>query len=433
MKYPPRKARKRPSGYLEDGFDRSPGDPLAQYRRQLVTRKEFRRNYGLYTGWGPWFQTVAYDSENLLAEASEKSPLIRGEWKRIPGTSSVFRHATDYRRRITRCRSVDPCKWETTPDMLFGAQGAFEYDWWSSDLTGGGELWKRFYSDAALSTLHFEQNQVARAEVQALLKLGNQKANIGESLATARQTANMLAHRSRQLFLALRALKRGNFRSAYRIVRNATGNGISRDLSGLWLEFQYGWKPLMMDIHGLYEHFVELTRPALLLRGASSVRDSVKAPFEKEVPGIQRRWIVTQSVKRDIQCVLHARMSNELLHNLNKLALTNPASLAWELVPLSFVIDWALPLGNCLEAMTATVGLDFVSGSLTNTTRLSATAVGTEYPGATLIAPGLATMEDMLTQRLAYQAFPLPRVYAKNPFSTSHALSALALLRQLGR
>ena len=41
----------------------------------------------------------------------------------------------------------------------------------------------------------------------------------------------------------------------------------------------------------------------------------------------------------------------------NQLGLVNPASVAWELIPFSFLVDWFLPVGKFLESYTDTVGM----------------------------------------------------------------------------
>jgi hypothetical protein len=44
------------------------------------------------------------------------------------------------------------------------------------------------------------------------------------------------------------------------------------------------------------------------------------------------------------------------------LGLSNPGLFIWETIPGSFLLDWILPIGDSLRAMTAYKGLRFVSG-----------------------------------------------------------------------
>jgi hypothetical protein len=40
----------------------------------------------------------------------------------------------------------------------------------------------------------------------------------------------------------------------------------------------------------------------------------------------------------------------------------NVWQLAWELIPLSFVVDWFLPVGKYLDSLNATKGITFLDG-----------------------------------------------------------------------
>lgn len=56
---------------------------------------------------------------------------------------------------------------------------------------------------------------------------------------------------------------------------------------------------------------------------------------------------------------------NPNLHLASQLGLTNPASVAYELVPYSFVLDWVLPLGPFLSSLTDFSGLDISNAYMT--------------------------------------------------------------------
>lgn len=59
---------------------------------------------------------------------------------------------------------------------------------------------------------------------------------------------------------------------------------------------------------------------------------------------------------------LQYRMNSEDRARLAQTGIDNPALLAWELLPYSFVVDWFLPVGNYLESLNAFSGFSFVSG-----------------------------------------------------------------------
>ena len=108
-------------------------------------------------------------------------------------------------------------------------------------------------------------------------------------------------------------------------------------------------------------------------------------------------------------------------------------------MPYSFVVDWFLPIGNFLEALTAPVGVDFIDGaySISFQGRYS-----NHYRPALTVGPGWwhepvgefrTDTEFNSYYREKLNSFPTPGLYFKSPFSTTHVTSAVALLRQLLR
>jgi hypothetical protein len=49
-------------------------------------------------------------------------------------------------------------------------------------------------------------------------------------------------------------------------------------------------------------------------------------------------------------------LTNPNLGLASRMGLVNPLSIAWEVVPFSFVVDWFLPVGNFLENLTSLAG-----------------------------------------------------------------------------
>jgi len=128
--------------------------------------------------------------------------------------------------------------------------------------------------------------------------------------------------------------------------------------------------------------------------------------------------------------------SSEEVHTLAQMGFTNPALIAWELTPWSFVIDWFLPVGNFISSLDATLGLVFVDGyKSTRVTKNSHSHawwdpgiknVSYHWEGSVI---GSNSEETFLRSTLT--SFPSPRLPSfKNPFSSQHLLNAVALLAQ---
>lgn len=91
------------------------------------------------------------------------------------------------------------------------------------------------------------------------------------------------------------------------------------------------------------------------------------------------------------------------LDRLARLGLDNPASTAWELTKLSFVLDYFVSVGDFLEAINVPKRYEFIDGSWTQRIKRSYSVkiFGPESKGW-----GLATLDH--TKRNVYSKFPVP-------------------------
>ncbi len=277
--------------------------------------------------------------------------------------------------------------------------------------------------------LPVDANTRNRLITECILKIGDQKAQVGEFLAESGKAINHLAHTAISLLRALLALRRGNFRG----VAKALGvsfkpGGASKTAASRWLEYQYAWLPLMSDMYD----FANVAKNGLgkkppLISAVRNLSDTY--PWRQL--GNQGVCVMTGETKINRRCKLWYRLDDATLYRLNQLSLINPLAIAWELVPFSFVIDWFLPVGNVLNAWSATMGLTYLDGVITS--RQEGKASG-EYKSPTTdvrIAGGFRYEFSSKGIRRENVSSPTPGLYFKSPFSTTHVLSALALIRNL--
>lgn len=122
----------------------------------------------------------------------------------------------------------------------------------------------------------------------------------------------------------------------------------------LWLEWKYGWQSLMMDVEGLAEH-IEKTRSKDEnldgeIRTSVTRRTKTTKPWTLEVsPSCTGTIDESLTMKGNLIC--RFKMDNPKMQLPAKLGFTNPLSVAWELVPFSFVVDWFLPIGKFIDAL----------------------------------------------------------------------------------
>lgn len=179
-------------------------------------------------------------------------------------------------------------------------------------------------------------------------------------------------------------LKRGIKRDPKKVAKraaNGSWNGLIGGLRGLgsaWLTWQYGIRPLLSDLYDsvdeLYRHGV----PGLLqIKGSSS--EKLSKPLEvSKLYSSDKRNFAESTGKQGVKFVLQMMDSGGF--DLTRWASLNPASLAWELLPLSFVADWIYDIGGMLRSLETSLlhGSRFVSGYTTRLYALECTSYSVE-------------------------------------------------------
>jgi len=301
-------------------------------------------------------------------------------------------------------------------------------------------------ASVALLQLHYDlelggvekYNVTSAAKVKALNAIGDAKANLGEDLATYLQTVRMFKSKVTLLRSLLHAFKKGKLgkyinRSARDLLRN--GDKIA---ANAYLEYVYGWKPLVSDIYEIYQMLKRYSSGSnpVIIHGHGGQTQSSNNAWE-HITVASSVW-ATASVSENYHgsCDLYGRIDPDYLafRVLNQLGLLNPAALAWELTPWSFVVDWLLPIGPVLQALSAPIGVNFISGSVS--TRLSRTIEGDYHVSVKasnavsfIDRPGRFKVVDEFYERAVLTSWPFPTPYLNlNPLSGDRSYKALALL-----
>lgn len=257
-----------------------------------------------------------------------------------------------------------------------------------------------------------------RAVTEAMAKLADMDLNMAVSLAEAPMAIRMIAERASKLIRAFRACVRGNFPLCARI--------LGTRVHGSWLEYQYGWLPLLSDIYGLSNFLKRLaSQPPKTMRVVREVSSGYPPPAS--ISNIAVNYRAEGESKVGCKVILYASVDSYFLSLLKGLGLTNPLLIAWELIPFSFVLDWVLPIGTWLQALGAPIGLDFLSGTSTTFAKSKYTLswyVDKEAEGS----PMSLDLDVFAMDRQIHLTWPWPKVYFKSPFSTTHIISAIALI-----
>lgn len=278
------------------------------------------------------------------------------------------------------------------------------------------------------------------------LKLKDQKVNVAQIIAERDKTAQSITKIVKTITQMLLSLRKGDLKGAGEAAGKHVGWKRSRNYrrdhrsnpaeaaSNAWLELQYAIRPLLMDATGLAEALAKQQyRPvrgrvvAVKTLSGKKTRVSTESGYSK---------VLTLEYKYSIKYAISYQLDFPAMPDFAGLGLTNPAQLAWELVPYSFVIDWLLPIGDFLSSIDGTVGLSFSDGSksvkedYTYTGAWNYSSNGVSRGTGTKITESYAASRVVnAVDRTKLVSFPPVALPAfKNPASITHLFSSLALL-----
>jgi len=190
------------------------------------------------------------------------------------------------------------------------------------------------------------------------------QAQLALSLRESGKSMAMIANRAGQLFRAARALKNlrfGDFsrelgltsiRGAPRERLNAKWfkQSATKSLSDTWLEYTFGWVPLIQDIGQAIEVLQQDFKSRPVIGSATSFGTTTR-PWDG---GSEEAS--ASLVKVRIRGTPVITNPNHLL--AKQLGFTNPSLVIWDAIPFSFVVDWFVPVSKFLTSFDNEVGYE---------------------------------------------------------------------------
>lgn len=178
--------------------------------------------------------------------------------------------------------------------------------------------------------------------------------NLAVALGQGRETAALTVGTLYRLASAVRAIKKGRVDLALRSLGATARKGrplvynhrklTSKDVSSMWLEIQYGWRPLIQDVYEAQKAFaVSADR---MRKSTFEVSHANSGHWTGMVNGGNVRCVQSKDSSKRLRAELY-----ELPSTARSLGLTDPAAVLWELTPFSFVADWFIPIGRYLDVL----------------------------------------------------------------------------------
>lgn len=297
-------------------------------------------------------------------------------------------------------------------------------------------IWVQLPSDADLQNRLIEKlNEQTRGNL-----------NLAVDLAEASQTSGMVTGGVKGL---LRGVPSQMIRNLARleawggeVSRAGRRQGITRFMlpraaGGAWLTYNLGIRPLLGTIYGLAE---------LTLRTAINRTRMHRVTVSETVAPDELMWATfTGQVqvsdpstfkvfKRTMRYGIEMYEPNG--YSINDFTSLNPALIAWEMMPLSFVVDWVYDLGGWMEAWETSLSLNrmFLRGYRSLTTTASGEYVKRILGSQTWSGHYKLAIRDYRDySRVVLNGYPSPRPPTLGVnLGSSRLLTSASLLATLG-
>lgn len=194
-------------------------------------------------------------------------------------------------------------------------------------------------------------------------KVAGSDFNAGVALGESRKSLQLITESATKIAVAIRQVKKFQFSKA---AVTLTGSPPPRSArfspkqttANNWLQLQYGWLPLLKDAEA----------GAQFLAHAHSVPSQITVRVSRRVPGSITVVAPTAAKYGRVRVFRRqdviARIRESSVVGLS--GLTDPLSVAWELVPYSFVVDWFIPIGTFLQSRALAQSLQgtFITSTL---------------------------------------------------------------------
>lgn len=194
-----------------------------------------------------------------------------------------------------------------------------------------------------------------------------QSAQIGAAIAEIGDSFDMIYYRVKSIYEAYKALRKGRLRRMWDLLavpddrRRRYARSLKKHPPSLWLEYWFGWAPLVSDMYTAHD-IITSGEPfsKAKVRGTASARSVYH--YEANNPSWEYHV-----VKRDIRVTCaytgYIESMDKTKVSLHALGM-NPAEIAWEVVPFSFVVDWFSNFGQWLTCWTNDYGLELGNAAM---------------------------------------------------------------------
>lgn len=185
-------------------------------------------------------------------------------------------------------------------------------------------------------------------QAKLLDKVKNHSYNMGVSLAEVEKLSGTVLTSIKTLTYGLLDLYHGRFTAFARRFGTSPPSRAhqkklyAKDISGRWLEMQYAVLPTIHDAYEAAKAFEALSDGPRRV----TFQVSKRIAYQTLVDSAWTVGVIKGHARRK-----YTYEAYEELSFARQMGLGNPASIVWERIPWSFVVDWFIPIGTYLELL----------------------------------------------------------------------------------
>lgn len=288
-----------------------------------------------------------------------------------------------------------------------------------SNLSGGYWMWDAGNTPCSGFSYDSSEYQALynRLYAKVMAQAKGVTAQLGATMGEYNSSARMIKSRALQLVgLARRTRKKWE----WKFKKSKKFRNRYKTCADYWLEYSFGWAPMFGD---LYSALNRMSQPPP--RDLSVyAKGKMTTPYGLDRPNDGYSGSFTLTVTMFGKVVI----TNPNVALLADLGLLNPAAVAWELMPWSFVADWMFDISSMIGSWSDGFGRDFSKTGMSRVQVGNITAVG--LIGQT----GSSTCEGVYSRRtLGGLSQPLPNLAMLKNLGSSmtRAANAIALAVQI--
>jgi hypothetical protein len=333
--------------------------------------------------------------------------------------------------------------------------------YWEGDIThdqgtsktswSGGIVNDSAYTlDGHYSGQHVEWRQWSQTVYNTALgkyyqQLRNAETQLSVDLIEMGKTREMMFKRIKDVIRIARAARKGNFLPYQRRRKRRPGENPDdawhQTMSKTWLEWKYGWSPTLSTIFDCV-NFQRTKAHKFRVegkyakKGTFAYRDGIQG-YTDNLPVLGHlRYVYACRIRGDYA------VRDRAYFDASRLSPLNPATIIWELVPYSFVVDWFIDIGGYLQNLETAygVGLTFLSGYETQLFVIRANATipagardSNSFGNTWYTTGGLSSsLHEARRRRLRLETPPIPHLPKFEPkLGWQRLISGAALLNQI--